>query len=124
MPPARRSGVPRSRARARALQTLADAWQRTLRSLAVSRLEPLWAARIVPPDPAELEEFVLGDAQRLIHLRDHFHELVVKRAVGALGDFRQEVVGDRIAVLVERDFSRRCFQNQARQRRPQLAAAI
>ena len=106
------------------LRSLADARQRTLRSLAVSRSERLWAARIVPPDLAKLEELVLGHAQRLIYLRDDFDELVVKRAVGVLGDFRQEVVGDRIAVLVERDLAGRRFQNQARQGRPQLAAAI
>src|SRR5262249_31520546 len=84
----------------------------------------LWAARIVAIGLSKREELRFRNAQRLVHLRNDLDELVVKRAVGVLAHLRQEVVGNRVAVLVQRDFAGRRVEHQARQRRAQLAAAI
>src|SRR3984957_17435234 len=70
--------------------------------------ERLRAARIIAAGLAELQEFVFRNAQRLVDLRNDLDELV----------------GDGVAVLVERHFAGRRIKNEARQRRPQLAAAI
>ena len=72
----------------------------------------LRAARVVAADLAERQELLLRNAQRLVHLRHDLDELVVELAVGALGDFGQEDVGDRIAVLVERDLAGRASRRR------------
>src|ERR1700756_4660763 len=86
--------------------------------------EPLWAVRIVAVGPAKREEFRFRNAQRLVDLRNDLDQLVVERAVGVLGHFGQEVVGDGVAVLVERDLAGRRVEPEGRQRRAQLAAAV
>ena len=47
------------------------------------------------------------NAERLVDLRDHLDQLVVEGAVGRRGDLGDELVGDRVAVLVERDLAGR-----------------
>ena len=63
------------------------------------------AARIVAVGDAELQEVRLRDAERLIDRRDNFNDLVVEMPVVGLRDFRQIVVGDRLAVPVELDLA-------------------
>src|ERR1700722_5930705 len=86
--------------------------------------ERLRAARIIAAGLAELQEFIFRNAQRLVDLRNDLDKLVEERAVRVLGHFRQEIVGDGVAVLVERHLAGRRIKNEACQRRPQLAAAV
>src|SRR3984957_8759125 len=90
----------------------------------VSQIGLLRAARIVAAGLPEREEFGFRNGQRLVDLRNDLDELVMERAVGVLSHFRQELVGDGVAVLVQRHLAGRRLQNEACERRAQLAAAV
>src|ERR1700748_3529918 len=87
----------------------------------VSQIGLLRAARIVAAGLAEREKLGFRNAQRLVDLRNDLDELVIERSVGVLGHFRQELVGDGVAVLVQRDLAGRRLQDEAGERRAPLA---
>src|SRR5271155_986718 len=63
------------------------------------------ATRIIAVGDAELQKVRFRDAKRLIDGGDDLDDLIVEVPVVGLGDLGQIVVGDRLAVLVERHLS-------------------
>ena len=73
------------------------------------------------PDLGEHRRII---AERLVHVRDHLHDLAEQRALAVIDDFRDEVGADCLTVGVELDLAVRCVELDLRQRFPVLRLVV
>src|ERR1700727_3494180 len=81
--------------------------------LSFLRSRAIW---VIAVGDAKFHEVGFRNAQRLVDGRDDLDDLIVEMPVVRLGDFGQIVVGDSLAVFVERDFACRSVKREMRQR--------
>src|SRR5438445_243488 len=82
----------------------------TLRSTIAAGFPSLHRSRatwIIAVGDAKFHKVGFRNAQRLVDGRDDLDDLIVEMPIVGLCDFGQIVVGDSLAVLVERDFAGR-----------------
>src|SRR5258708_6467422 len=95
----------------------------TLRSAIASGFLRLIGSRatwIIAVGDTQLHKVGFRNAERLVDGRDNLDDLIVKMPVVGLRDFGQIVVGDSLAVLVERDLARRGANRALRHRVAEL----
>src|SRR5690606_28481401 len=87
-------------------------------------MNALLAARVLAPDLAVGEELLVGQPERLAHLRNDLDGLVQQVAVRTLDDLGQEHVGNGVSTFVELDHPGGRLEFKIRQHLAVLRAAV